>query len=87
MYTDIEGRTILERSWLEKDGVVQMLDTYYVYDDLGKLRYVLPPGLSEKLTGSISLQETDSLATSYAYSIVMMASVAASTKSFPDVLL
>jgi len=38
-FTDKEGKVILKRSF---DGTNQ-LNTYYVYDDLGMLRYVIPP--------------------------------------------
>ncbi|WP_312186876.1 DUF6443 domain-containing protein, partial [Sphingobacterium sp.] len=40
VFTDISGQQVLHRKIL--DGV--NLDTYYIYDDLGNLSYVLPPG-------------------------------------------
>ena len=44
-FTDWKGNKVLERHIIdEKDGV--MADTYYVYDALGKLRFVLPPALN-----------------------------------------
>lgn len=41
VYVDYEGRTILERRWIA--DALESLDTYYVYDLLGRLRYVLTP--------------------------------------------
>ena len=38
-FKDIQGHTVLKRS---SDGV-NTLSTYYVYDDFGLLRYVIPP--------------------------------------------
>ncbi|NOU60119.1 DUF6443 domain-containing protein [Marinifilum caeruleilacunae] len=48
-FTDKEGKIILKRSYVE-DGpdagnMPDVVDTYYVYDDFGQLRYVLPPQL------------------------------------------
>lgn len=42
-FRDVLGRIVLER----RSGV---LDTYYVYDDLGRLRYVLPPQYQDNQT-------------------------------------
>jgi hypothetical protein len=42
-YTDNEGRTVLERRIHTDTKGTEHLDTYYVYDDLNRLRYVLPP--------------------------------------------
>lgn len=41
-YKDKSGQLVLKRVW--QDGVTA-LDTYYIYDNIGNLRYVLPPGV------------------------------------------
>lgn len=45
-YKDKEGRIVLKRMFNEKAGNIEVLSTYYVYDDLGNLSFVLPPGAS-----------------------------------------
>ncbi|WEA00844.1 DUF6443 domain-containing protein [Mucilaginibacter sp. SJ] len=42
-YRDIEGHTVLKRTYNFTGGTLQQLSTYYVYDDLGNLAFVLPP--------------------------------------------
>ncbi|MFD0766156.1 DUF6443 domain-containing protein [Mucilaginibacter lutimaris] len=42
-YRDKEGRVVLRRSFNDVSGTVQILSTYYVYDNLGNLAYILPP--------------------------------------------
>lgn len=46
-YTDNEGRTVLERRIHTDTKGTEHFDTYYVYDDLNRLRYVLPPQAEE----------------------------------------
>ncbi|NHA06099.1 RHS repeat-associated core domain-containing protein [Mucilaginibacter sp. HC2] len=43
-YKDIEGHVVLKRTFNYTGGTLQMLSTYYVYDDVGNLAFVLPPG-------------------------------------------
>lgn len=43
-YKDKDGRTILKRTFNKIGTQIEMLSTYYVYDDWGNLTYVLPPG-------------------------------------------
>ena len=67
VYTDYRGNTVLERRWLSEEGEDKPLDTYYVYDVLGRLRYVLPPLLSEALAGVSAASDDDSAMKAYAY--------------------
>ena len=48
VYTDMQGRTVMER---RINGSTNY-DTYYVYDYLGNLRYVIPPKASASMSGS-----------------------------------
>lgn len=43
-FKDLEGRVVLKKTYNDA-GLA--LYTYYVYDDFGNLRYVLPPGVNE----------------------------------------
>ncbi len=43
-FKDFEGRVVLKKVWGTNE---RGLCTYYVYDDLGNLRYVLPPAVNE----------------------------------------
>ena len=48
-YKDKLGRAILKRTYGDNDVE---FDTYYVYDDFGNLRFVIPPMASEGLKGA-----------------------------------
>jgi RHS repeat-associated protein len=44
-YKDKDGKIVLKRLFNKKaDNSIEVLSTYYVYDDFGNLSYVLPPG-------------------------------------------
>ncbi|WP_158642991.1 DUF6443 domain-containing protein [Mucilaginibacter ginsenosidivorax] len=44
-FKDKMGHVVLKRSFNKKpDNSIEMLSTYYVYDDYGNLAFVLPPG-------------------------------------------
>lgn len=55
-YKDKEGRVILKRTYNKKGTVLEMLSTYYVYDDLGNLRYVLPPAANPDMATGVPTQ-------------------------------
>ena len=49
-FKDKSGKVVLLRQADSATGSKQVLDTYYIYDDLGQLRAVLPPALSGQLS-------------------------------------
>jgi RHS repeat-associated protein len=70
-YKDNEGHVVLKRSYNLKVGgatsSVEMLSTYYVYDNLGNLAFVLPPGARPDATTAINQNTLDSLCYQYQY--------------------
>lgn len=70
-FKDRLERTVLERRRESRvNGSKQIFDTYYVYDDYGKLCAVLPPALSDRLTvGAIPAKELEKYAYLYKYDI------------------
>jgi RHS repeat-associated protein len=66
-YKDSRGLVVLKRAY-ETTGV---LNTYYIYDDLGLLRFVIPPATTISLDGSsnsiISASERDLFCYVYKY--------------------
>ncbi|MBB5621512.1 RHS repeat-associated protein [Pedobacter cryoconitis] len=64
-YKDFEGRVVLKRIW-ESD--TRSLSTYYVYDDLGNLRYVLPPAVNANGQNELSsFKESDTAFLQFIY--------------------
>ncbi|GGH31410.1 RHS repeat-associated core domain-containing protein [Sphingobacterium alkalisoli] len=60
-YKDFEDRVVLKRVWKSN---TEALNTYYVYDDFGDLRYVIPPGYT---TTTVTDNNTDFNEKVYAY--------------------
>ncbi|BAU55619.1 DUF6443 domain-containing protein [Mucilaginibacter gotjawali] len=67
-YKDIDGRIVLKRAYNYKNNSVEMLSTYYVYDDLGKLSFVLPPVITAADSAlAISQTKLNNLGYQYQY--------------------
>jgi RHS repeat-associated protein len=66
-YKDIDGHVVLKRQYNYTSGAVQMLSTYYVYDDLGRLAFVLPPASGADGDGTISSTTLTNLCYQYQY--------------------
>ncbi|WP_321308614.1 DUF6443 domain-containing protein [Marinifilum fragile] len=65
-----QGQVVLKRSFVRNNSnpnVVDELNTYYVYDDFGLLRYVLPPKAFEDGNNIISSTELTELCYQYKY--------------------
>lgn len=63
-YTDVEGKTILERRYTTTDVYA---DTYYVYDTKSRLRWVITPKGSDMLTDGVTYLTTDNIAKELCY--------------------
>jgi len=66
-YKDKEGHLLLKRTYNIKGSTAEMLSTYYVYDDLGHLAFVLPPGASPDANAAISQSTIDTRCYQYRY--------------------
>jgi RHS repeat-associated protein len=66
-YKDIDGHVVLKRVYNYSGGAVQQLSTYYVYDDMGKLAFVLPPLSGADGAGTITQTTLDNLCYQYQY--------------------
>lgn len=73
-YKDKEGHVVLKRTYNLKQTVgvmiitvAEMMSTYYVYDDLGNLAFVLPPGVSPDNNAAISQANIDLKCYQYRY--------------------
>ncbi len=70
-YKDKDGKTVLKRTFNLNGSTVEVLSTYYAYDNYGNLCYVLPPGANPDagLT-SVSNQTTlDNFCYQYQYDV------------------
>jgi RHS repeat-associated protein len=68
-YKDIDGHVVLKRVYNYTGGAVQMLSTYYVYDDLGRLAFVLPPLSAADGDGSINSTTLNNVCYQYQYDL------------------
>ncbi|MCF6297763.1 MAG: DUF6443 domain-containing protein, partial [Flavobacteriaceae bacterium] len=53
-FTDKNGRIILSNNFLKIDGNTEKLSTYFVYDNLGRLIYKLPPQIENFLVDAVA---------------------------------
>lgn len=67
-YKDKEGNTVLKRNfnYTGSPAALQILSTYYVYDDFGNLAFVLPPGANPD-GGIVSQTDLDLYCYQYHY--------------------
>ncbi len=63
LFVDHTGKTILERRF---NGAEQ-IDTYYVYDHYGNLRYVIPPKACASLSAQTEYSDTHNVLSSLCY--------------------
>ena len=62
-FTDGQGRTLLSRTFDDDEPI----DTYFVYDDYGRLRWVITPEGSYLLSDSLTVPVDDDFAEKYCY--------------------
>ncbi len=66
-YTDKLGHVVLKRTYNASADTIQMLSTYYVYDILGNLAFVLPPGATPDNAGLPAQTLLDNFCYQYNY--------------------
>ncbi|WP_158800590.1 DUF6443 domain-containing protein [Pedobacter sp. L105] len=66
-YTDKEGHVVLKRTFNGPFNGVSTQSTYYVYDNLGNLSFVIPPAASQLTTSSINQLNLDLYCYQYRY--------------------
>lgn len=67
-YFDKIGRIILKRSYNKKvSNEVEMLSTYYVYDQFGSLCFVLPPNFEADIDNAITADKLNNLTYLYVF--------------------
>ncbi len=67
-YKDIDGHVVLKRAYnYNSSHVVEQLSTYYIYDDLNRLAFVLPPMSGADGAGTIAQATLDNLCYQYQY--------------------
>ncbi|NHA06996.1 RHS repeat-associated core domain-containing protein [Mucilaginibacter sp. HC2] len=68
-YKDKEGHVVLKRTFNQVGTTVQVLSTYYIYDDRGNLAFVLPPnsGADAGITSTANQTTLDNLCYQYRY--------------------
>ncbi|MFD0766129.1 DUF6443 domain-containing protein [Mucilaginibacter lutimaris] len=66
-YTDKSGNVVLKRTFNKNGAVMEILSTYYVYDDQGYLAFVLPPKSDADNASVISQGTLDNLCYQYRY--------------------
>ncbi|SEP46080.1 DUF6443 domain-containing protein [Mucilaginibacter sp. OK283] len=68
-YKDKEGHVVLKRTYNlnTRTSKAEQLSTYYVYDDLGNLCFVLPPGANPDNNAAVSQSTIDSRCYQYRY--------------------
>ncbi|MCW3787892.1 DUF6443 domain-containing protein [Plebeiibacterium sediminum] len=53
-YKNKQGQVVLKRSYVIDNGIITPVETYYVYDDFGLLRYVIPPQAVKNLYTNVA---------------------------------
>jgi len=66
-YKDLAGRVVLKRTYNLKNSAIEILSTYYVYDNAGNLCFVLPPDANPDAAAAISQATLDNFAYQYRF--------------------